>query len=114
MRNNTSADISSFIESLCPDGVNYVPLKDIFTRLKGTPITATQMKEIATPQGDVHIFAGGKTQVTLGKRTSQKPISSILHQSSFNHVAILISFTVINLLLSKTKCGLILMKTLLQ
>ena len=38
-------------------------IKDVFTRLKGTPITATQMKEIENSEGDIKIFAGGKTVI---------------------------------------------------
>ena len=36
-------------------------LREVFMRIKGTPITAGKMKEIATPTGSVRIFAGGKT-----------------------------------------------------
>ena len=47
----------------CPDGVEYKTIKDTFVRIKGTPITATKMKEIANEDGDVRIYAGGKTVV---------------------------------------------------
>ena len=55
--------ISDLIAKLCPNGVEYKRVCDVFTRLRGTPITATKMKEIANPDGDVRIFAGGKTAV---------------------------------------------------
>lgn len=35
----------------------------MFTRLHGTPITAGKMKEIENPDGDIRIFAGGKTVI---------------------------------------------------
>jgi type I restriction enzyme S subunit len=40
-----------------------VMVKDVFTRIKGTPITAEKMKEIKNENGDIKIFAGGKTVV---------------------------------------------------
>ena len=40
-----------------------IKIKDFFTRVKGTPITAGKMKEIAVEDGDVRIFAGGQTKV---------------------------------------------------
>lgn len=47
-----------------PKRIEYKSIKDVYTRLKGTPITAGKMKEIDNPIGDVRIFAGGKTVVT--------------------------------------------------
>ena len=38
--------IDDLIKKLCPDGVEYKKIKDVFTRVKGTPITASKMKEI--------------------------------------------------------------------
>ena len=49
------------IQQYCPDGVEYVKIKDCFTRLRGTPITAGKMKKIACEDGEIKIFAGGKT-----------------------------------------------------
>ncbi|XBG92045.1 restriction endonuclease subunit S [Enterococcus cecorum] len=40
-----------------------VKIKDIYSRLKGTPITASKMKEIKNDNGDIIIYAGGKTVV---------------------------------------------------
>ena len=51
------------IQELCPNGVEYFEIKDCFTRLKGTPITAAKMKEIESPDGEIRIFAGGKTVI---------------------------------------------------
>lgn len=53
--------IDEMIRELCPEGVERVMVKVAFTRLKGTPITAGVMKEIEDEEGDVTIFAGGKT-----------------------------------------------------
>ncbi|MCM1309418.1 MAG: restriction endonuclease subunit S [Bacteroides sp.] len=38
-------------------------LGEVFKRIKGTPITAKEMKIIANDDGDIRIFAGGKTVV---------------------------------------------------
>ncbi|MDU1878087.1 MAG: restriction endonuclease subunit S [Finegoldia magna] len=51
------------IQELCPDGVEFHKITDVYTRLKGTPITASKMKEIANEDGDIRIFAGGKTVI---------------------------------------------------
>ena len=55
------------VAKLCPDGVEFKPIKNIFTRLRGTPITAAKMKEIDNPNGDIRIFAGGKTVINAFK-----------------------------------------------
>ena len=55
--------LEKLIEELCPNGVEYKKVKDAFTRLKGTPITAGKMKEIENPNGDIRVFAGGKTVI---------------------------------------------------
>ena len=55
--------LDDLIAELCPDGVEYKRIKDIYKRLKGTPITAGKMKEIDNPDGDIRIFAGGKTVI---------------------------------------------------
>ena len=38
-------------------------MKELYTRLKGTPITAGKMKEIDNPNGNIRVFAGGKTVI---------------------------------------------------
>lgn len=53
--------LEKLLEGVCPKGVEYRKIKDIYTRQKGTPITAGKMKEIDDPDGDIRIFAGGKT-----------------------------------------------------
>ena len=53
--------IEKLIAELCPDGVPFKKIKDVYIRLKGTPITAGKMKEIACNDGEIRIFAGGKT-----------------------------------------------------
>ena len=55
--------LDELIKELCPDGVEYRKIKDLYTRVKGTPITAGKMKEIKNPNGDNRIFAGGKTVI---------------------------------------------------
>lgn len=55
--------LEELIQELCPDGVEYKKIKEVYKRIKGTPITAAKMKEIADDNGDVKIFAGGKTIV---------------------------------------------------
>ena len=39
-------------------------VKNVFTRLKGTSITANQMKKIQSPDGDIKVIAGGKTVIS--------------------------------------------------
>ncbi|MBQ0063095.1 MAG: restriction endonuclease subunit S [Prevotella sp.] len=53
--------IEQMIKRLCPEGVQYVKLGEYYKRIKGTPITATKMKEIASKDGEIRIFAGGRT-----------------------------------------------------
>lgn len=55
--------LDELINDLCPDGVEYLKIKDCFNRLKGTPITAKKMKEIENKNGDIRVFAGGKTVI---------------------------------------------------
>lgn len=55
--------LDELIQEYCPDGVEFKPIKEIYQRVKGTPITAAKMKEIEKADGDVRIFAGGKTVI---------------------------------------------------
>ena len=55
--------LDELIQELCPNGVEYKPVKEVYHRLRGTPITAAKMKEIESTDGDVRIFAGGKTVI---------------------------------------------------
>lgn len=60
--------LEELIKEFCPNGVEYVKIKDVFTRLKGTSITAGKMKEIETSNGEIKIFAGGKTVINANER----------------------------------------------
>ena len=55
--------LEELIKQYCPDGVEYHKVKEVYTRLKGTPITAGKMKEINIPGGAIRVFAGGKTVI---------------------------------------------------
>jgi len=56
-------ELEKLIQNLCPNGVEYKKIKEVYKRLKGTPITAAKMKEIENPDGEIRIFAGGKTVI---------------------------------------------------
>ena len=58
-----ASKLQDLLNRLCPNGVEYRRLGEVFTRLRGTPITAGKMKEIAASDGEIRIFAGGKTVV---------------------------------------------------
>ena len=55
--------LDELIQEYCPNGVEFKPIKEVYQRLRGTPITAAKMKEIENTKGDVRIFAGGKTVI---------------------------------------------------
>lgn len=55
--------LDELMQEYCPNGVAFKPIKEVYQRLKGTPITAAKMKEIERADGDVRIFAGGKTVI---------------------------------------------------
>ena len=55
--------LEELIKNLCPDGVEYKKVREVYSRLKGTPITAGKMKEIENENGEIRIFAGGKTVI---------------------------------------------------
>ena len=55
--------LEELIGEYCPNGVEFKPIKEVYRRLRGTPITAAKMKEIKNAEGDVRIFAGGKTVI---------------------------------------------------
>lgn len=56
--------LEQLINELCPNGVEFKKIKNSYTRIKGTPITAGKMKEIASDDGEIKIFAGGKTVIS--------------------------------------------------
>jgi len=57
------------------DDVEYKKVKDVYKRLKGTPITAGKMKEIDNSDGEIRVFAGGKT--VINAREKDIPQSNI-------------------------------------
>ena len=59
--------LEQLIEEFCPNGVEFKKVKDVFKRLKGTPITAGKMKEIENPNGEIKVFAGGKTVINANE-----------------------------------------------
>ena len=67
-RGKIMSRLDELINELCPDGVEYRKIKDVFQRLKGTPITAAKMKEIAAADGEIKVFAGGKTIVNAHEK----------------------------------------------
>ena len=72
MTEENMSKLEELIEQYCPDGVEYYKIKDVYKRIKGTPITAGKMKEIATPDGSVRIFAGGKTVIDANEKDIPK------------------------------------------
>lgn len=64
--------LEELIQQFCPEGVKYDKIKNVFSRLKGTPITASKMKEIACPDGEIRIFAGGKTIIDAHEKDIPK------------------------------------------
>lgn len=64
--------LDELIAELCPNGVEYKPVKDEYKRLKGTPITAGKMKEINEPNGEIRVFAGGKTVINANEKDIPK------------------------------------------
>ena len=57
--------LGELICEFCSNEVETVKIKNAFQRLKGTPITAARMKEINNPEGEIKVFAGGKTVIFI-------------------------------------------------
>lgn len=57
------SELEKLIQEQCPDGVEFKKVKEVYRRIKGTPITAGKMKEIAADDGEIRVFAGGKTVI---------------------------------------------------
>lgn len=55
--------VEELIQQLCPNGVEWKNLGEVCERYNGTQITAGKMMEINHPNGNIRIFAGGKTVV---------------------------------------------------
>jgi len=64
--------LDELIQEYCPNGVKFKKIKDEYIRLKGTPITAGKMKEIEKPDGEIRIFAGGKTVINANEEDIPK------------------------------------------
>ena len=47
--------LSQLIEEYCPNGVEVKKVKDVYRRIKGTPITAKKMKAISNVDGEIKI-----------------------------------------------------------
>ena len=60
--------LDELIQELCPNGVEFRKVKEVYQRIKGTPITAGKMKEIENPQGEIKIFAGGRTVINAKEK----------------------------------------------
>lgn len=60
--------LSQLIEEYCPNGVEVKKVKDVYRRIKGTPITAKKMKAISNVDGEIKIFAGGRTVINAYER----------------------------------------------
>lgn len=57
--------LQELIQKLCPDGVEYKKLGELGKRLKGLPITATQMKAMASSGGEIRILQAGRQRLIL-------------------------------------------------
>lgn len=64
--------LDELIQELCPDGVEFMPIKDVYQRLKGTPITAAKMKEIERADGNVRILQAVKRLSMLMRKIFRK------------------------------------------
>lgn len=64
--------LEELIQELCPDGVRFKSIKEVYQRVKGTPITAGKMKEIENNKGDIRVFAGGKTVINAYEKDIPK------------------------------------------
>ncbi|MDO4765381.1 MAG: restriction endonuclease subunit S [Eubacteriales bacterium] len=75
-------------ELLKNEKVEWKKLGEVFRRLQGTTITATEMKKINRLGGDIRVFAGGKTVVDTFESLIEKPniirVPSVLVQSRGN------------------------------
>ena len=88
--------VNELIKEYCPDGVPFQKVKDVYTRVKGTPITAGKMKEIACDDGEIRIFAGGKTIIDAHEKDIPK--------ANITRVPAVLCI-MISLLHLKMKCG---------
>ncbi len=68
--------IERLFKELCPHGVEWKRITDVYSRLQGTPITARKMKEIEEPDGKIKVFAGGRTVINTTE--SKLPNANII------------------------------------
>lgn len=72
--------IDELIRELCPNGVEHKNLGSLGRRNKGTPITASRMKELHRDGAPIKIFAGGKTVADFP--TDALPEKNIINEPS--------------------------------
>ena len=72
MEKKLMSKLEELIQELCPDGVRFKSIKEVYQRVKGTPITAGKMKEIENNKGDIRVFAGGKTVINAYEKDIPK------------------------------------------
>ena len=110
LEDKTMSRLEELIQQYCPDGVEYKKIKEVYQRIKGTPITAGKMKEIQCPTGEIRIFAGGKTVIDANEIFQMR----ILHEFQpywCSQEALLTLFITTSHLPSKMRCGHILTKS---
>lgn len=64
--------IEKLIKELCPNGVEFRKLGTLGKRNKGTSITASRMRELFQENGEIRIFAGGKTFADVSAKSIPK------------------------------------------
>lgn len=57
--------LSGLIRELCPEGLPTQELRTLVIRHSGTSITATKMRQLDSPVGEIRVFAGGNTVATV-------------------------------------------------
>ena len=75
--------LDELIAEFCPDGVTFKPIKEVYQRLKGTPITAGKMKEIDRNRASHRAMLasshwGSKENYHLCINTSGKEIKALI------------------------------------
>ena len=60
--------LEELIKEKCPNGVEFKKVENVTTRLKGSPITANQMKQMRVNNGKIRIFAGGQTMIDTDEK----------------------------------------------
>ena len=104
--------LEKLIQELCPNGVKHCKIKDIYKRVKGTPITAGKMKEIAVDDGEIKYLQVEKLLLQRMNLIFQTQISQGFRLFWYNPEALLTLFIMISPLPLRMKCGLIQQMTL--